>query len=325
MTQEGGNPPNNTPSHFTPLSKTADAFASAPKMSPVKPGEPHISVQPADGSTVRIDAEGRLAQTTLCIQCGYELNGLSVDAKCPECGTAINRSIRGDLLEFSSPDYIRKLHTGLILVQRMILLSIILGLGGFVLGLIAPILVTSGSLGINLLFQAIGIGAAILSAWGWWQLSEPDPSQLSTNKGETPRKLIRIAIAAQVAATLLANVIGFFVPATSLFAPPAPGTPPAVGLGQVLSICVMIANLAAYGLWFFAAMLYLRWLAARIPNPRAVERASKLRWLGPLLYTVGTLCVGIGPLIALVLYYNLLGWIRTDLKRIREKIALAPA
>lgn len=38
-------------------------------------------------------------------------------------------------------------------------------------------------------------------------------------------------------------------------------------------------------------------------------------WLGPVLVTVGALVV-IGPLVALILYYNLLNWVRIDLSGI---------
>ncbi len=33
-----------------------------------------------------------------CVHCGYDLRGLPANGRCPECGTAIARSIRGDLL-----------------------------------------------------------------------------------------------------------------------------------------------------------------------------------------------------------------------------------
>lgn len=42
-------------------------------------------------------------------------------------------------------------------------------------------------------------------------------------------------------------------------------------------------------------------------------------WLGPLLATFGLVIIGLGPLIALVLYWNMLDWVRKDLKRIRAE------
>ena len=46
-----------------------------------------------------------------------------------------------------------------------------------------------------------------------------------------------------------------------------------------------------------------------------------MMWLGPLLFTVGALCIGLGPLVAVVLYWNMLDWVRRDLKRIRAEQA----
>ena len=39
-------------------------------------------------------------------------------------------------------------------------------------------------------------------------------------------------------------------------------------------------------------------------------------WLGPLLQTVGLLLIGLGPLIALVMYWNMLDVMRKHIKRI---------
>jgi uncharacterized membrane protein len=75
-----------------------------------------------------------------------------------------------------------------------------------------------------------------------------------------------------------------------------------------------LASVAVWLVWYFAAMKYLRWLTPRIPNQKAHDRAKRLMWLGPVLCLV--LCV-IGGLVALVLYYHLLDWIRKDLRQIR--------
>ncbi len=69
---------------------------------------------------------------------------------------------------------------------------------------------------------------------------------------------------------------------------------------------------------FFAAMLYLRWLAPRLPDDEVDAWARRLMWLGPLLVTVGALIV-VGPLIAMVLYWNLLDRVRRNLKQIMHR------
>jgi hypothetical protein len=91
----------------------------------------------------------------------------------------------------------------------------------------------------------------------------------------------------------------------------------AVGGIGVMALAMNLVALVASVAQFFAAMLYIKWLATRLPSPRAEKRAKLMLWLGPVLYTGGLLLVGLGPLIALIMYYNLLEWVRKDLKAIR--------
>jgi len=51
-----------------------------------------------------------------CISCGYDLRGLMTDWNCPECGTPIRNSLRGDLLEFCDPKWVGRLAMGARLV-----------------------------------------------------------------------------------------------------------------------------------------------------------------------------------------------------------------
>ena len=86
---------------------------------------------------------------------------------------------------------------------------------------------------------------------------------------------------------------------------------------DALQALTALVNVALLGIWFFSAMLYIRWLAPRIPNRRVDDRARLMMWLGPVLCTVGALACGLGPLIALILFYNLLDWMRQDIRRLR--------
>lgn len=65
---------------------------------------------------------------------------------------------------------------------------------------------------------------------------------------------------------------------------------------------------------FFAAMLYVRWLARRVPDGRLHDKAKRFMWLGPVLYTVGIVLLMLGPLIALVMYWNMLDKLRKHIK-----------
>jgi hypothetical protein len=62
-------------------------------------------------------------------------------------------------------------------------------------------------------------------------------------------------------------------------------------------------------------MRYTRWVAGRVPDAHMVGRTKTYMWLLPLLYTVGILII-VGPLIALVMYWNLLDRLRKHLTSI---------
>lgn len=58
---------------------------------------------------VEIDTNGNLADDRQCIGCTYNLRGLDAEGACPECGVAIGRSLRGDLLQYSNPRWVERI------------------------------------------------------------------------------------------------------------------------------------------------------------------------------------------------------------------------
>lgn len=69
-----------------------------------------------------------------CVRCGYNLRGLPSDGKCPECGTPIGRSHRGNILAAADSSWLAGLCRGLMLVVAAVgihIAGIVLGIGGF--------------------------------------------------------------------------------------------------------------------------------------------------------------------------------------------------
>lgn len=264
---------------------------------PAKPDGPTDEAPPVPGRVLEADRP--------CLSCGYILKGLAPTGVCPECGTPIERSLRGNLLRYSSPEHLSLLHRGVVLIQTAIILSLLLVFGEIgVMALLTLLEMRTDEA--EAVMTVAGLGAGVLSVWGWWWFSTPDPAVVGQETGVGARKLVRVA----VVVANVAEIVGFAYDA-------APSSNAAVAdtLGLLSTIIHGAALLAAI-VGFFAAMRYLVWLTPRLPNPRALARARKLMWLGPLLSIL--LCV-IGWLIALILYYNLLDWVRKDLRAIRAE------
>ncbi|MBN8598728.1 MAG: hypothetical protein J0L78_13740 [Planctomycetes bacterium] len=257
-----------------------------------------------------------------CITCGYDLVGLTPEMACPECGISVERSIRGDLLRWRDPKYLKRLHTGAVLIQTALSLIVV----AFLLQLFAAPLASTNMRGVPIIVPLLAILASIgftvgviLYPVGWFFLTARDPGRTDDEKGQRSRRLVRLSIVFMLVSTVLAFGIGFTLP---LFAMSGAMNEQLASLLLFIAGAAQIVNLLVWVLQYYASMAYLRWLAERIPSERVYKRAKLLLWLGPILLLF--FCFVIPPLIAVVLYYNMLSWIRTELNAIRsEQLASA--
>lgn len=253
-----------------------------------------------------------------CIECGYALAGLDQAGVCPECGAPIERSLRGNRLLFAPADYIRTLHRGLVLVLSGLAALLVIVIA-WLIGLMAVTFAGIGT-GMNwltgdLLFAACGLlffAAMLIVLAGCWLLSMPHPGFVGRDEAAGARRWLRIG-AAGILLTLL-MVAAMMMPVMQALPQP--------------DLVVLLVS----GLWlvfFFialvASILLVRHLGPLADNRIIARRATLYVWLCPLLSIVGGLFCGLAPLIALVLYWNLLDLLRKELKRIRRQQAIVAA
>jgi hypothetical protein len=221
-----------------------------------------------------LDERGCVAGDLSCIQCGYNLKTLHRDGKCPECGTAVERKLRGGLLCYSDPRWLSKIASGLLililtggispicllLLTLMIFVSMDSGRDVLASRLVAIRSVAAGS---------VLLLAIIASGVGLWLLSTPEPNRSAERPGERPRECIRLAFC-----TMLASVVALAV---------------AHGTGQAEELCLLVCLLSAAVL-VGALLLYVRRLAANIPSPTDSGAATALL----VYWTLGSVFLVLG-------------------------------
>ncbi len=284
-----------------------------------------------------VDASGMVIVARRCISCSYNLMGLSKDGPCPECGTPVAHSLRDNLLINSAPEYLARIHKGVFLVQTSIIVLIVATVLTMLMSVIGVAMAPGAaggfvtSVSFSLVTAGLAIVPALIGLYGWWLFSEADPRASENDRGEKPRRIVRTTVVVELAlmvcsqAASIAMQMAVTTPLRGGTTTPATPGAAVAAFPLVLTIAVGLlagAYYIAMAVRFFASMLYIRWLAPRLPNEKAHNRGKLMLWLGPLLCTVGMLACYIGPLVALVLYYNLLEWVRVDLKRIRKTLEL---
>jgi hypothetical protein len=326
------------------------AAGPTPDPAPASPSAGTAAAVPPEAFPM-LDASGMVILPRRCISCSYNLMGLHAEGLCPECGTPIALSLRDNLLINSAPEYLKRIHKGVFLVQAAIIVMIVLALVGFfgvmIAGLVGagrgPVSIPGsipfpsngtspgttptgtasgtamgGGFMIAIVYGSafVSIAIACVGLYGWWLFSEADPRASENDKGEKPRRIVRTTVVIELALLVVSQAVNLATGAG------LGGVGTMFGAAMIVSMLCSLSYYIALATRYFASMLYIRWLAPRLPNEKVHRRGKLMLWLGPVLCTVGVAACGLGPLVALVLYYNLLEWVRVDLKRIRKTLEL---
>lgn len=214
-----------------------------------------------------VDEQGVVVADTICRKCGYNLRGLQRDSRCPECASPIAVSLRGDLLCFSEPGYVRRLARGNLWILRGLTLAVLCWLL-LIVGVLVISLSGSGWLPPSVPGMAVfglgtlgGLAGALVFLWGVWCLTVAEPGVYDTSRRDTARRLVRVYMLVTILGLALSFVLDEIVPPMRVMA-----------AFEIFSLSFSVLGVVATAAYF----LYVRGVAQRIPQERLGRRAGSL-------------------------------------------------
>ncbi len=228
-------------------------------------------------------------------------------------------SLRGFLIRFASADHRGTIRKGLRLVLYGLLVlftvNLIRGLTSYTPGITGRPVVGP----VQIILAGLAMMTTFMVMVGFWKYTTPDPGFVGTETPDASRRILRVTIAIQ--ALLAAWALVFQILLAGYLTGGGAGERLGGALGSLAST-VNIAAIAVLIVQFVATMLYTRWVAQRIPDAIIISRTGTYIWLLPVLATVGSFVL-IGPLIAVILYWNLLNRLAKQLKSIDRSVLAA--
>lgn len=197
------------------------------------------------------DATGEVISDIQCRHCGYALRGLNIDGRCPECGTSVGWSIRGNLLQYSDPVWVERLANGTIWL-------IVSALAGIVCNPTSSGLSGHGSFGAEIFGLIVEVAIVIIWIIGIWLVTAKEPGNVPATE-ESARSMTRFAAGAMIAT-------GFIIGAAYFIEV------------EALSLIALIFYIVAAVVLLFSFGRYAQLIAARIPNPSLVRQTRNVVW-----------------------------------------------
>lgn len=278
----------------------------------------------------------KVADEVLCARCGYDLRGLTVDQRCPECAAPVRNSMRAKKLEYAAPEFLNALIRGALLAM----LSAIVALS--TVALTALLILTAISFaaagttpgGVMIVLTGLWVigplACGSLATIGWWKLTTRDPGAGGTRRDSRVRKVLRICTAITGACWLISCVP--MVAKQFMTLPPSVYIPLTATVGVVLAISVVVT--------LFASGPFMDELASRLDDERIGPMTTRQSVLGVVvilgalvfaaaiwlqiggLVMLGFLGFGVGMLVLFGMHARILGTLRQSLMCARDGVPI---
>ncbi|HWL95290.1 MAG TPA: protein kinase [Phycisphaerae bacterium] len=247
--------------------------------------------------------------TIPCVKCDYDLRGLEVQSKCPECDTAVADSAGDDRLVFASPRWLRRIRLGLTILWGSAALAMVLISLPF---LFMEMGIYPSDSVVEWLGMTICFGLPAAFSVGVWLSTSREPGGHRGGRVRMYAVLARVAI-------LISAVTPIFLYSAKLLQGRSIVTATIVA---ALCAIILFGGVAGFG-------LFLTRLLARIPAPKLARRLRNSSFVTaavvatvPLLFVFGkamgtahTILVLATPVV-LIWYWFGLGKCQRALKRV---------
>ncbi len=218
-----------------------------------------------------------LVDNLACINCDYNLRGLHRRARCPECGTAVGRSLQGGLLHCADADWLDTMRTGALLLVIFLIVQFV---EGIIMTQVRSSLSGGARLSVRLAWITLRSGLTFLWLLSIWKLTTAEPRERIDAPQVSLRNAVRLVSVVPVVLTLLLAYFclsgqGGFIAATI-----------ALWSAEILVACALLA--------------YLRRFARRIPDHALDRLTQRVTWvLGAFLILVLAKTLLFGELMSL--------------------------
>jgi hypothetical protein len=189
-----------------------------------------------------------------CNHCGYNLRGLFPEGNCPECGESIARSLRGNLLRFADPRWLRRVHLGLGVIFYTVVI-------GYILQNVAAFFLTMWGQWPLLPRGLAPAVISILTFAGAMLVTRRERRTAVTHETTKSRRAVRVIAVIDILYYISSQIVAVHALSGAVHAT----------IAQLLPIVLLEA-------FYFALFGLLAEFAERIPNARRATRARTMRW-----------------------------------------------